>query len=134
MTKERLSLGLLSAVFMMPVVIAAPLPRLQDHLYDEARAKMIKLGYRPVRFLRTEDGCLLDTTCKRYPELLNCSLKSRDNCKFAFSKADGNEYVVVTTRGTPRRVYSIRTPSRRERSQWPMMTPHKPQNRSGHRQ
>jgi hypothetical protein len=83
---------------------------------------MIKLGYRPVRFMRTEDGCLLDKSCKRYPELLGCALTGPANCQFAYKTPDGLKYVVVTTRGAKtRRVHSIATPSRRERMRWPMI-------------
>ena len=122
MTKERVALGLFSALFMMPAVVAAPLPSLQGHPYDQARATMIKLGYRPVRFVRTEDGCLLDKSCKRYPELFGCSTTGAAHCRFAFKSPNGLNYVVVTTRGEKlRRVDNIATPSRRERKSWPMI-------------
>lgn len=121
MTKERVALGFVSAL-IMTAAVAAPLPNLQNQTYDVARAKMIKLGYRPVRFMRTEDGCLLDKSCKRYPELLGCALTGPANCQFAYKTPDGLKYVVVTTRGAKtRRVHSIATPSRRERMRWPMI-------------
>ena len=120
--KRRAALGLLSAVLMTTAVVAKPLPNLRGQTYDQARAKIIKLGYRPVRFVRTEDGCLLDKSCKLYPELFECKPTGLANCQFAYKSPDGLKYVVVTTRGAKtRRVYSITTPSRRDRMHWPMI-------------
>ena len=122
MIRERVALGLASALIMIPAAVAAPLPNLKGHSYDEARSTMIKFGYRPVRFIRTEDGCMLDKTCKRYPELLDCSTADPSHCRFAFKSRDGHKYVVVTARGKrTRRVYSVETASRRERRNWPMI-------------
>jgi hypothetical protein len=119
--RQNVTVALLST-FITTTGIAAPLPGLQGHAYDEARARIIKLGYQPVRFVRTEDGCLLDRACKRYPELLGCAPTGPANCRFAFRSPDGLKYVVVTTRGEKtRRVYSIATPSKRERMSWPMI-------------
>jgi hypothetical protein len=121
-TTTRVALGLLSALLIAPAATAAPLPRLSGQIYDQARAKMIRLGYRPVRFLRTEDGCLLDKSCKQYPELLGCWPTGPAHCQFAFKSPDDAKYLVVTTRGEKvRRVYSIATPSRSERKGWPMI-------------
>ena len=125
MTKKRAALGLLSVFLIAPAAAAAPLPQLSGQIYDQARAKMIKLGYRPVRFVRTEDGCLLDKACKRYPELFGCLPTGPAHCQFAFKSPDGAKYLVVTTRGEKvRRVYSIATPSRSERKRWPMIARH----------
>ena len=122
MITNRVALVLLGVFLMTPAAAAAPLQRLSGQIYDQARAKMIRLGYRPVRFVRTEDGCLLDKSCKRYPELFGCSPTPPAHCQFAFKSPDGTKYLVVTTRGEKiRRVYSIATPSRRERKAWPMI-------------
>lgn len=120
MNRQAVALGLLGAFLItsMPSV-AAPPPVLKGEAYDHARARIIKLGYRPVRFLRTEDGCMLDPTCKRYPELLGCSAIRPAQCTFAFV-GRRQEYLVVATRGEKRRVESITSPSLRERSRWPM--------------
>lgn len=120
--KKRVALGLLGALFMTPAAVAAPLPNLHGRAYDQARAQMIKLGYRPVRFVRTEDGCVLDKSCKRYPELIGCAPAEPANCRFAFKSSDDLKYVVVATRGEKtRRVYSVLTPTKRERMSWPMI-------------
>lgn len=122
MTTNKVALGLLSVFLITGAAAAAPLSPLSGEIYDQARAKMIRLGYRPVRFLRTEDGCLLDKSCKRYPELLGCWPTGPAHCQFAFKSPDGAKYLVVTTRGEKvRRVYSITTPSRSERKAWPMI-------------
>jgi hypothetical protein len=124
-TTNRVALGLLGAFLIAPAAAAAPLPQLSGQIYDQARAKMIKLGYRPVRFVRTEDGCLLDRSCKRYPELFSCLPTGPAHCQFAFKSPDGAKYLVVTTRGEKvRRVYSIATPSPSERKRWPMIARH----------
>jgi hypothetical protein len=121
-TKKKVALGLLSGVFMTSPVLSAPLPNLQGQAYVDARARMIKLGYHPVRFVRTEDGCLLDKSCNRYPELLGCSPQEPARCRFAFKSPDGLTYAVVSTRGEKtRRVYSIATASPRERKKWPII-------------
>ena len=122
MTTKRAALGLLSVFLIAPAAAAAPLPQLSGQIYDQARAKMIRLGYRPIRFVRTEDGCLLDKACKRYPELFGCSQNGPVHCQFAFKNRDGAKYLVVSTRGEKiRRVYSIATPSPSERKSWPMI-------------
>lgn len=105
---------------MSPASSAAiPLPTLKGETYDQARSKMIKLGFKPVRFLRTEDACLFDESCKRYPELLTCGPTAPAHCKFVFINAARRTYVVITTFGKTRRVQSIATASRRESSGWP---------------
>jgi len=122
-TRTAAILGLLSALVATPAISAATaLPSLKGETYDRARDQMIKLRYRPVRFVRTEDGCLLDKSCKRYPELLGCAPTGPTNCRFAFKSPDGRKYVVVTTRGEKtRRVYSIATHTKRERMSWPVI-------------
>lgn len=122
MTKTRLALCFLGALLTAPAANAAlPLPSLEGETYDHARAQMIKSGYQPVRFVRTEDGCLLDSSCKRYPELFNCLPTRSARCQFAFIDRTHHEYIVLTTRGHPRRVDSIKIASRRERTSWPLV-------------
>src|SRR5438270_13395024 len=107
-TTNRVALGLLSVVLIAPAAAAAPLPQLSGQIYDQVRAKMIRLGYRPVPFVRTEDGCLLDKSCKRYPEILGCWPTGPAHCQLAFKSPDGTKYLVVTTRGEKvRSVYSV---------------------------
>ena len=123
MTKTRLALlCFLGALLTAPAANAAlPLPRLKGETYERARAQMIKAGYQPVRFLRTEDGCLLDSSCKRYPELFNCLPTRSARCQFAFIDRPHHKYIVLTTLGQPRRVDSIKIASRRERTGWPLI-------------
>lgn len=118
---KRVALGFLGALLMTEVAVAAPLPNLVGHAYDQARARMIKLGYQPVQFLRTEDGCLLDKACKRYPELIDCQPAPPRRCHFAFVDRRHREYLVITTRDKYRRVENVTVPSRRDRSRWPMI-------------
>jgi hypothetical protein len=125
-TRTRVALIFLGVLLVTSAANAgAALPSLKGETYDDARAKMIRLGYRPVRFVRTEDGCLLDKSCNRYPELLSCWPTDPAHCQFVFVKRARLEYVVVTTRGKKtRRVYSVATASRRERMSWPILARH----------
>lgn len=104
----------------VPSVAATP-PVLKGETYDHARTRIIKLGYRPVRFVRTEDGCMLDMTCKRYPELIGCGTGRQVVCKFAFADLTHRKYLLVNAQGQPRRVTSIRAPSLQERKRWPLI-------------
>jgi hypothetical protein len=118
-TRTTVAFTLVAAFLMAPAANAAgPLPSLTGESYAKARAEIVKSGYRPVRFVRTEDGCLLDTTCKRYPALLG-SHPAR--CQFAFVDRSHGKYIVVSTRGDSRRVDNVTFPSRRERSRWPQI-------------
>jgi hypothetical protein len=122
MVRTRVALALLVGLLMAPAASAAtPTPRLNGESYDQARAKIIKLGFQPVRFVRTEDACLIDKACKRYPELIDCSLNGAARCQFAFVDRTHQKYLLVTTRGQPRRVDKIKIPSRRERMGWPLI-------------
>ena len=122
MNRQAVAVGL--AIILLAAAVpgeAAPPAVLKGETYDHARARIIKLGYRPVRFMRTEDGCLLDKTCKQYPELINCWASKPARCEFAFVDAKRREYLLVTTSGQPRRVKSIEAPSPRERKNWPQI-------------
>ena len=122
MNRQAITLGLVSIFFAAAVPsMAVPPAVLKGESYDQARARIIKRGYRPVRFMRTEDGCLLDKICKRYPELINCWVSKPARCEFAFVDAKGREYLLVITSAQPRRVKSIETPSPRERKSWPQI-------------
>ena len=122
MNRPALALCLVSAFLATAVPsVAGPPTVLKGETYDHARARIIKLGYHPVRFKRTEDGCMLDTTCKRYPELIGCGSGHQTVCKFAFADPTHRKYLLVTTHGQPRRVASITTPSPRDRKSWPLV-------------
>lgn len=122
MTRTSLALAFFGALLMSPAAHAAsPVPALKGQTYDQARRQIIKSGYQPVRFVRTEDGCLFDKTCKRYPELLSCSPKQPDQCQFAFVEPAHQKYVVIATRGQSRRVVDIKTASERDRKAWPLV-------------
>ena len=122
MNRQAFALGLISAFLATAVPSAAAPPHvLKGETYDHARSRILKLGYRPVRFVRTEDGCMLDTSCKRYPELIGCERDRPADCKFAFVDLTSRKYLLVTTHGQPRRVASITTPSPRDRKSWPLV-------------
>lgn len=123
MTRISFSLGILAGLLMTPMAVAAPLPGLKGKTYDQARAQIIKLGFRPIRFVRTEDACILDRSCKRYPELVGCSPSRPTSCQFAFVEPTKRKYLVVTTHGMPRRVDDVAFPSQRERRAWPLIQP-----------
>src|SRR4051812_32519948 len=119
MNRKAVALGLVGAFLPTAVPsVAAPPAVVKGEAYDHARARIIKLNYRPVRFVRTEDGCLLDKTCKQYPELINCWPSKSARCEFAFVDLPRRNYLLVTTRGQPRRVVSIKVPSPHERKSW----------------
>ena len=120
--RQAVALGFASTFLAtaVPSVAATP-PVLKGETYDHARTRIIKLGYRPVRFVRTEDGCMLDTTCKRYPELIGCGSGRQVVCKFAFADLTHRKYLLVTAQGQPRRVASIQIPSSQERKSWPLI-------------
>jgi hypothetical protein len=121
-TRTSHALRFLGALLLAPAANAAlPLPALKGETYDHARAQIIKLGYQPVRFVRTEDGCLFDKSCNRYPELLNCSPKQPDQCQFAFIERAHQKYIVITTKGQSRRVADVKSASDRERKAWPLI-------------
>lgn len=122
MNRQAVALGLVGMLLTAAVPsMAAPPAVLKGETYDHARARIIKLGYRPVRFMRTEDGCLLDKTCKQYPELINCWASKPARCEFAFVDAKRRDYLLVTTSAQPRRIRSIAAASPRERKSWPQI-------------
>lgn len=122
MNRQTIASGLVGAFLVTAVPsVAAPPPVLKGETYDRARARIIKFGYRPVRFVRTEDACLLDKTCKQYPELIDCWPSKPARCEFAFVDLVRRKYLLVTTRGQPRLVASVQAPSPHERKSWPLI-------------
>jgi hypothetical protein len=118
-----LAAALTFCAFVSNVADAAPLAGLEGQQYDAVRNRLIRAGYRIVRFQR---GPLFEpcpdypSECERYPEAINCSGTGLAFCQFAFFDPAHRRYVVVTTHGEERRVVdSIATASRRERSGWP---------------
>jgi len=103
-------------------VAASPALRLKGEPYGQARARLLKLGFEPVRFARTPDfdPCRYADDCDRYPEVLSCSGTGVAVCQFAFFDRHQRRYILITTYGEEkRRVESVTPASPRERAFWP---------------
>ena len=75
--------------------------------YREARSKLIRAGYRPLRLQHDSKDECWHGFCEWYPEALNCGGMPEYICYFIFEKPASrslrpkNRYVVVVTEGEP---------------------------------
>jgi hypothetical protein len=85
------------AVLWAPAQAADAPPNLKDRpLYFQARARLIELGYRPVRF-RDHDNVVCGDLCRQAPEVVNCTAGGEDHCQFMFRRQRDGRFLNVWT-------------------------------------
>ena len=103
----------LSAALLMTTAAAAsegsdqedgpPAPAgLVDQPWPQVRARLIKLGYRPVPLVQPADESTCDRTpdyCRRWPELMTCAGSGYGYCSFLYRLPKSDRLFQVVTWG-----------------------------------
>lgn len=108
--------GLILIVMFMAMIFAdhaaalegsRPVPEGQRRPYAVVRDEMVRLGWKPIRAKHFDyDYYCGKYVCRRYPELLNCSI-GRTTCEFGFVRGAPREYRMVVTEGEGPRNWKV---------------------------
>ncbi|MGK7941715.1 MAG: hypothetical protein AB4062_16510 [Crocosphaera sp.] len=88
-------------------IIALPLPSFYQGMpYDEAREKMLELGWQVPLINNSQDCQFMAEICQNYPEVEACSGTGLGFCLFIFIDSNGKRFKITTAGRDPLEVVS----------------------------
>ncbi|EAZ89448.1 hypothetical protein CY0110_27109 [Crocosphaera chwakensis CCY0110] len=84
------------------LVMALPIPSFYQGMpYNEARTKMLELGWQVPIINNSQDCQFMQDICKDYPEVNACSETGVSFCLFIFTDANGKQFKITTAGRDP---------------------------------